>query len=243
MQIEVLESADALSLAVAGQFVRLTTTAARERGRCAVALSGGSTPRGVYQLLAQEPLRSRVLWDQIEFFWGDERHVPVDHPDSNYRMVAETLLSKVPIRPRNIHRIHAEIADPALAAQEYEDDMRATFGAVAVPRFDLILLGIGADGHTASLFPGTSALAERRRWCVANWVSALGAYRLTMTLPVLNAARTATFVVSGAEKAAIVRDAVRGTRDVPARLVQPAGGDLQWLLDRAAAGELADAAP
>jgi 6-phosphogluconolactonase len=241
--IEIAGSADALSHAVAEQFARVTTAAVRARGQCSVALAGGSTPKNVYRRLAEEPFRSRVVWDQIQFFWGDERHVPVDHPDSNYRMAAETLLSKVPVRARNIHRMHGEIRDADLAAREYEDVMRASFNERdAVPRFDLILLGLGGDGHTASLFPGTPALAERQRWCVANWVDTLSAYRLTVTLPVLNAARVVVFTVGGSEKASIVRDVLRGPRDVPARLVQPSDGELWWMLDRAAAGELGETA-
>lgn len=240
--IEVAGSADALSHAVAAQFVRLTTEAVRARGRCAVALAGGSTPKGVYRQLAYEPFRSRVPWGEIEFFWGDERHVPVDHADSNYRMAAETLLSKVPVRLEQIHRVHTEIADAARAAQEYEDEIRLAIGeGDATPRFDLVLLGLGADGHTASLFPGTAALAEQRLLCVANWVPALGAHRITMTLPMLNAARDVTFIVSGAEKAAIVREVVHGSdpsRELPAASVQPTDGELWWMLDRAAAGEL-----
>ena len=240
-QIEIAGSADALNHAVAEQFVRVTTAAVRARGQCSVALAGGSTPKNVYRLLSDEPFRSRVVWDQIRFFWGDERHVPVDHPDSNYRMAAETLLSKVPVRARNIHRMHGEIRDADLAAREYEDAMRTSFNERdAPPRFDLILLGLGGDGHTASLFPGTLALAERQRWCVANWVNTLNAYRLTLTLPVLNAARVVLFTVSGSEKASIVRDLLRGTRDVPARLVQPSDGELWWMLDRDAAGELGE---
>jgi 6-phosphogluconolactonase len=240
--IEIAESADALSHAVAEQFARVTTAAVRARGHCSVALAGGSTPKNVYRLLSGEPFRSRVVWDQIQFFWGDERHVPVDHQDSNYRMAAETMLSKVPVRARNIHRIHGEIRDADLAAREYEDVLRASFKERdSAPRFDLILLGLGRDGHTASLFPGTPALAERQRWCVANWVDTLSAYRLTLTLPVLNAARVVLFTVSGSEKAPIVREVLRGTRDVPARLVQPFDGDLRWMLDRAAAGELGEA--
>ena len=240
-RIEVAESADALGHAAAERFARLTIDAVRARGRCSVALSGGTTPRRVYQLLASEPLRSRVPWEQIEFFWGDERHVPTDHADSNYRMAAEALLSKVPVRPKRIHHIRAEIADAALAAQEYEVEIRTAFGEPhTTPRFDLILLGLGADGHTASLFPGTTALGERHRLCVANWVAALGAHRITMTLPLINAARDVVFIVSGAEKAAMVGQVLRGgtASPAPATLVQPADGEIWWMLDREAAGEV-----
>jgi 6-phosphogluconolactonase len=247
MRIEVAESADALSRAVADLFVRVTTDAVRARSRCAVALSGGSTPKSIYRLLASEPFRARVQWEQIEFFWGDERHVPLDHADSNYRMAAETLLSKVPVRPRRIHHVRAGIPDAALAAQEYEDDIRSTLGADAMPRFDLILLGLGADGHTASLFPGTAAVTERQRLCVANWVPRFNAHRITMTFPLINAARLVAFIVSGADKAAIVQDVLhrrgearRAPADLtlpPACLVEPVDGDLWWMLDRDAAGK------
>ena len=241
-KIEVAESPSALNEAVAKHFVRMTTAAASARGRCAVAFSGGSTPKGMYRTLAYEPFRSRVPWSQIEFFWSDERHVPADHAESNYRMAAETLLSKVPVRLEQIHRMHTEMADATLAAQAYEDEIRAAFGeADTLPRFDLILLGLGPDGHTASLFPGTSALAERRRLVVADWVPSLGAYRITMTLPLLNAARAVVFIVSGAAKAPIVREVLRPSapsRDLPSRLVVPTDGDLSWMLDRAAARDL-----
>jgi 6-phosphogluconolactonase len=245
---EIAESIDALNQALAERFARLTMEAIRARGRCFVALSGGATPRGVYQLLATEPYRSRVLWDQIDVFWGDERHVPPDHADSNYGMTAETLLSKVPVSPKKIHRVHAEIPDANLAAHEYDAEIRAAFGGSEnMPRFDLNLLGLGADGHTASLFPGTLALDERRQLCVANWVEKLGAYRITMTLPLINASRVIVFMVSGAEKARIVREVLQGAEaapaarhapPLPASLVRPVDGELWWMLDRAAAGAL-----
>ena len=239
-KVEVADSVDALSRMIAEQFVRVTTAALRERGRCAVALSGGSTPKRVYQVLAGEPFRSRALWDQIDFFWGDERHVPVDHPDSNYRMAAEALLSKVPVRPTKIHRIHSEIPDAALAAHQYDAEIRTTCGdPTGTPRFDLVFLGLGTDGHTASLFPGTPAVDERRRLCVENWVVALGAFRITLTLPLINAARVVTFVASGAEKLAIVQRVLQDGdgSPLPAQLVRPSDGELWWMLDRAAAGE------
>jgi 6-phosphogluconolactonase len=230
VRIEVAESADTLSHLVAEQFVRLTTGALRERGRCAVALSGGSTPKRVYRDLATESFRPRALWDQI------------DHRDSNYGMTAETLLSRVPVRAEKIHRVHGEIRDAALAAQEYETEIRTTCAEpVAIPRFDLVLLGLGADGHTASLFPGTAALDERRRLYVENWVPALNAYRITMTLPLINAARTVMFVVSGAEKAAMVRRVLRdgdAPAPLPSQRIRPTGGQLCWMLDRAAAEQL-----
>jgi 6-phosphogluconolactonase len=247
MTIEIFDTADGVHRAAAEAFVRVTTDAIDAGRRCAVALSGGSTTKRLYQLLATPPFSSRIRWSDIHFFWGDERHVPPDHPDSNYKMAAEAMLSKVPVAPAQIHRTPAEIADAERAAQEYEDDIRAFFGGEAVPRFDLIHLGVGEDGHTASLFPGTPALDERNRLCVANWVPKLGAYRITLTLPVLNAGGTVMFIVTGAEKAPIVRQVLRGGQSagaaathasaLPAQLVQPTDGELWWLLDRATAGE------
>jgi 6-phosphogluconolactonase len=210
-------------------------------GRCTIALAGGSTPRTLYRALAHGALRAQVPWSRIEFFWGDERHVPPDHPQSNYRMAHETLLSTVPVGPEQIHRIHAEEADAGAAASAYENEIRATVPAEeGPPRFDLILLGLGPDGHTASLFPGSDALSERERLCVANWVAAMNAYRITMTLPLLNAARAVMFIVSGADKAAIVRQVVRRDHpgpEFPAELVHP-DGELLWMLDREAASAL-----
>jgi 6-phosphogluconolactonase len=237
-RIDVAESADALSHHVAEQFVRLTTDALQTRGRCAVALSGGSTPRAVYQLLAAPAFRGRVRWSDIHFFWGDERHVPPDHPDSNYRMAVEAMLSNVPVPPANVHRMRGERPDAGVAAREYEAEILACVDDDPTPRFDLIHLGIGTDGHTASLFPGSAALGEAERLCVANWIATLGAYRITLTLPVLNAARAIAFIATGAAKASIVQQALSSPAEspLPAQLIQPVDGDLWWILDRAAAG-------
>jgi 6-phosphogluconolactonase len=239
MLIHVSSSADDLSLAAAEQFARVTSDAVTLRGRCAVALAGGSTPRGLYAALAHTAsLRARVPWSHIDFFWGDERCVPPDHADSNFRMAHESLLSSVPVAPDHIHRIAGELYDASVAARLYESEIVATlFAPEQMPRFDLILLGLGTDGHTASLFPGTPALAERQRLCVDNWVPASGARRITMTLPLINAAQTVMFMVSGPDKAAIVRAVQqrRGSEDAfPAQLVQP-DGELLWMLDRDAA--------
>jgi 6-phosphogluconolactonase len=240
MRVEVAENAEVLSHLVAEQFVRLTTDAIDSRGRCAVALSGGSTPKSVYQLLAAPAFRSRVRWSDIHFFWGDERHVPPDHPDSNYRMAVEAMLSKVPVPPANVHRVRGELSDAEQAAREYEHTVRACVGGEPMPRFDLIDLGIGTDGHTASLFPGSAGLEERERVCVANWIATLDTYRITLTLPTLNAARAVIFIVKGAEKASIVQRVLSDPvgESLPAQLVRPADGTLLWMLDRAAAGEL-----
>jgi 6-phosphogluconolactonase len=240
MRVEVAENAEVLSHLVAEQFVRLTTDAIDSRGRCAVALSGGSTPKSVYQLLAAPAFRSRVRWSDIHFFWGDERHVPPDYPDSNYRMAVEAMLSKVPVPPANVHRVRGELSDAEQAAREYEHTVRACVGGEPMPRFDLIDLGIGTDGHTASLFPGSAGLEERERVCVANWIATLDTYRITLTLPTLNAARAVIFIVKGAEKASIVQRVLSDPvgESLPAQLVRPADGTLLWMLDRAAAGEL-----
>jgi len=240
MRIQVSSSADDLSLAAAEQFARVTGEAVTLRGRCTVALAGGSTPRGLYQALAYTAaLRARVPWAHIDFFWGDERCVPPDHPDSNYRMAHEALLSSVPVVPDRIHRIAGELDEPGAAARLYEAEIVATLSSrEPMPRFDLILLGLGTDGHTASLFPGTPALAERQRLCVDSWMPATGARRVTMTLPLINAARTVLFVVSGPDKASIVQSVQQrqGSEGaLPAQLVQPEGGELLWMLDRAAA--------
>jgi 6-phosphogluconolactonase len=178
-----------------------------------------------------------VPWAHIDFFWGDERCVAPDHPDSNFRMAHEALLSSVPVAPDHIHRIAGELYDASVAARLYEAEILATLSPrEPMPRFDLILLGLGTDGHTASLFPGTPALAERERICVDNWVPASGARRVTVTLPLINAARTVMFVVSGPDKASIVRVVQhrQGEDALPAQLVQP-DGELLWMLDRDAA--------
>lgn len=241
MKIDVAEHADALNHCVAEQFVRLTTEAVEARGRCAVALSGGSTPKNVYQLLAAPAFRARVRWGDIHFFWGDERHVPPDHPDSNYRMAVEAMLSKVPVPPANVHRVRSELPDAEPSAREYEETIRACVAGASLPRFDVIHLGIGTDGHTASLFPGSAALAERERLCVANWVEKFAGYRITLTLPILNAARAAIFIVTGAAKAPIIQQVLRdrdATPPFPAQLIRPQDGECWWMLDQAAAGEL-----
>jgi 6-phosphogluconolactonase len=230
---------DALSLAAADEFARIAVEAVAARETCAVALAGGSTPRQLYQTLAHaDAVRARVPWDRIEFFWGDERHVPPDHPDSNFRMANEALFASAPVAPAQIHRIHAEAADAATAASDYEAEILTTLRSKSgIPSFDLVLLGLGTDGHTASLFPGTPALVERHRICVANWVGALGVHRITITLPLINAARAVMFVVSGVDKASIVRDVLQPDASrpaLPAQLVRPRG-DLLWMLDDPAA--------
>jgi 6-phosphogluconolactonase len=213
-----------------------------------LALSGGSTPLALYRLLAG-PAGERLPWPAVHVFWGDERAVPPGHPDSNYRAARETLLDHVPLPPANVHRVPTEGGDPARAAAAYAAELRRFFGLArgGWPRFELVLLGLGADGHTASLFPGSAVLGERRRLVAAPWVEGLGAFRVTLTPPVFNHARAVAFLVSGAAKAAsLVRAlAAEGSaEETPARLIRPRAGELLWLVDRAAArrlpGEAAD---
>lgn len=206
-----------------------------------MALSGGSTPRNLYALLANDrALRVAVPWEKTHFFWGDERHVPPDHADSNYRMAHEAMLSKVPVPPANVHRIQGEQWDAGQAAEAYERTLREYFRIAAgqFPCFDLVLLGMGPDGHTASLFPGTTALREQVHLVTANWVEKFNAYRITLTPPVLNRAACVLFLVSGEEKAETLRAVLQGEEQpdrFPAQLIHPTGGSLVWLVDRAAA--------
>jgi 6-phosphogluconolactonase len=210
------------------------------RDVASVALAGGSTPRGLYRLLATDArYRDAVAWARVELFWGDERHVPPDHPDSNYGMAAAELLAHVPIHPARVHRIQGEHPDVHAAAAAYEQDIRRTIPTDGVvPQLDLVLLGLGADGHTASLFPGTAAVRERDRLVVAHYVEAVQAERITMTLPLLNAARHVLFVVTGSDKADAVRRVLDTGEPLPAAAVRPTQGELTWLVDRAAARDL-----
>ncbi len=228
-----------------GGGVRAAGTQAARQGSCfRVALSGGSTPRRTYEMLAEAPFRDMVDWKRVHFFWGDERCVPPEHPDSNYRMALEALLSRVPAAPARIHRIEAERADADTAAREYQREIIRVFGGTEdapTPVFDLILLGLGPDGHTASLFPGTAALREVERRVVANFVPKLAARRMTFTYPLLNRAANLVFVTTGAEKSAILAEVLEGPEDLerlPAQGVKPSAGTLTWIVDAGAAAKL-----
>ncbi len=241
-EIRVLTTPQDLFAAAAEEIVRLANEAVAERGRFTIALSGGSTPKSLYTLLATNA-RTMLPWERMFFFWGDERHVPPTDPDSNYRMANEALLSKVSVPPANVFRVPAENPEAATVAKEYESTLKRFFQTEAgqFPRFDLILLGMGPDGHTASLFPGTAGLAERSRWVIANWVEKLKTHRLSFTLPVLNAARCVAFLVSGTDKAQVLKSVLQENvagEQYPAKLVQPVDGRLVWFLDRAAASAL-----
>lgn len=201
-----------------------------------VALSGGSTPKLMFQILAEQ-FREQVSWDGIQFFWSDERHVPPDHPESNYRMAHEALLSHVPVAPENVHRVHSENPNAADAASEYEQVLRDVTKQ-NLPRLDLIFLGLGTDGHTASIFPGSEVLHENKRLVAAPYVEKFKSYRITMTLPLLNNGATVVFLISGAEKAEIVKDVFEGENKYPAQAVKPTQGELIWMLDEEAAAGL-----
>ena len=242
-EVRVFRDAAELTRAAADEISSLIAEVLRASDRFAWALSGGSTPRGLYRLLASEPYRERLPWHAVHFFWGDERHVPPDHPESNFRMARETMLDAVPVPPANIHRIAGEEPDAERAARLYEAELRSFFDLVPGewPRFDLVLLGLGKDGHTASLFPGSAAVRERERLVVAPWVEAQQAFRITLTPPVLSRARCALFLVSGAEKAAALRAVVEGERDPDLYPAQAVEGNRLWMVDRAAARLLSSA--
>ena len=227
-----------LAQTAAGMFAQLASQAISARGSFSVALSGGTTPRRLYETLAMPKSLNAVEWSKVHLFWGDERCVPPTDPDSNYRMVKESLLDHLPLPAENIYRMRGEL-EPQEAARQYQSLLHGHFfpdqepDASLPPRFDLILLGLGTDGHTASLFPETAALQENSRWVAANYVEKLESWRLTLTLPVLNAARVVIFLVSGAAKADVLEKIGQIDQPgevLPARLVQPQDGKLLWLV-------------
>ena len=238
-EIRILNSPADLFQAAATEFAALASQAVGSTGRFSVALSGGSTPKSLYTLLASGSAAD-IPWEKIFFFFGDERFVPPDHPDSNYRMARETgLLAKVP--DNHVFRLRTEEGDADGAALEYEQTLRTFFNLAPgeFPRFDLVFLGLGPDGHTASLFPGTAALSEKHRLVVANWVDKFKSYRITFTLPVLNHAACVMFLVAGADKASMVREVLMNEKaDLPSHKVHPESGRLVWLLDQAAGKNL-----
>jgi 6-phosphogluconolactonase len=247
--VRVLPDGPAVRRAAAEEFAARTDAAVRARGVAFVALSGGSTPRGLHALLAdpEEPFRARVPWARLHVFWGDERPVPPDDSHSNYRMALDTLLDHVPIPPEQVHRVAGEDPDPERAAERYARELHEVFAAHGRlergwPRFDLVILGMGADGHTASLFPGAGAVHEASRPVVAVWVAKLGSHRITLTPPVLNRADAVLFLVTGGEKAETLAAVLEGRLEpdvYPSQAIRPAAGALTWLVDRAAAARLA----
>ena len=239
-RVQVFDDAEAVARGAAERFVELGQAAIDARGCFSVGLAGGSTPKRTYELLASEAYREQLNWSKVHIFFGDERCVPPDHSESNYRMANEALISRVSIPPPNVHRING-LGDAVANASLYEDELRTFFNPASWPRFDLVLLGMGDDGHTASLFPGTKALAERQAWVVANWVEKVGAFRITLTAPAINHAANIAFLVTGATKAERLLEVLRGALDpekLPSQLIQPLDGSLFWLVDKAAAGRL-----
>jgi 6-phosphogluconolactonase len=238
--ILVFETPEEVALAAAERFVGHARESISDQGLFSVALSGGNTPRRMYELLATEPFKARVGWSRVHIFFGDERTVPPDHPDSNYRLAREALISHVAIPPNNVHPING-VGDAVINARLYESELKLFFSGAEWPRFDLVLLGLGKDGHTASLFPGTTALSEKRAWVVANWIEDFRAYRITLTAPAINAAVNVEFLVTGADKAPALAAVLDGPRDperLPAQLIKPESGSLRWLLDAEAASKL-----
>src|SRR5271165_251071 len=238
--IEVFATAADLFHAAAEEFARVGRLAIGAQGRFSVALSGGSTPKALYSLLASN--YADFVWNRVFLFFGDERHVPPTDPESNYRMVEESLLTKIAIPAENVFRVAAENPDASAAASDYEAQLRRFFElrSSEFPRFDLILLGMGPDGHTASLFPDSAALDEQSRLVVANWVAKFNTHRITFTFPVLNRAAEVMFLASGADKADMLHQVLEGKSDppLPSQRVQPSDGKLLWMLDEAAAAKL-----
>lgn len=243
-EIRILADAAAIAKRAAEEFVQAAAAAVRERGAFRVALAGGSTPKALYGLLAGDAvLRSQVPWDKIQVFFGDERHVGPGHPDSNFRMASETMLSKVPLNANQVTRIKGEYPDAAQAAREYEEAIASHFGLRAgeLPRFDLLLSGMGNEGHTLSLFPGTKALHADGRIVVRNWVGKLYTERITITAPAACASAEILFMVTGADKALALKGVLEGPYEpeqLPAQLLQPKKGKLLWLVDTAAGSML-----
>lgn len=243
VHLVVAEDLNGVAQLGADLFVELARKAIAAGHDFAVALSGGSTPRLMHRLLAGDPYRAAVDWSRVRFYWGDDRHVAPDDPDSNFRMARETLLDAVPLREEQIHRMRTEETDAGVAADRYEQELRQYFHLAPgqLPRFDLIYLGMGPDGHTASLFPHTAALRVEDRLVVANPVPKLNTDRITLTAPVINHAAAVAFLVAGSDKApalAAVLDGPRDPDEYPSQRIHPSDGDLYWYVDRAAASQV-----
>jgi 6-phosphogluconolactonase len=242
--VRILANLDTIARRAAQEFVQSATQAVSAKGSFSVALSGGSTPKALYSLLANDAaLRSQLPWDKMSLYFGDERSVGPDHADSNFRMANETLLSKDPLKPEQVFRIKGEYSDTEKAALEYEQALRASFKIAEgqFPRFDLVLLGMGNEGHTASLFPGTKALHETKRLVVRNWVGKLYTNRITLTAPAINNAARVIFMITGADKALALKGVLEGPYEpeqLPAQMIQPSSGQLLWLVDTIAGGML-----
>jgi 6-phosphogluconolactonase len=241
--IIICDDRDALNVEIANRFVAIARDSIAARDRFMVALSGGSTPKALFELLATDAWRDQVDWARTHLFWGDERFVPKDHGDSNYRMTREALISKIDIPEGNVHRVQTEGGTPDEVAHIYAGTLRSVFGLGddGIPRFDLMHLGLGDDGHTASMFPGTTAMHESEKLVVAVWVEKFQQHRITTTPPVINNAAEVQFLVAGASKKDVVPQVIRGAYEpdrLPSQTVKPHDGVLRWLLDRDAAAGL-----
>lgn len=243
-EIRILPDGAAIAKRAAQEFVRAAAAAVNSKGSFNVALAGGSTPKALYSLLVNDlALRSQVPWDKMHLFFGDERHVAPDHPDSNFRMATEAMISKSPLKPGQATRIKGEYFDAEQAALEYEKALREYFKLKEgeYPRFDLLLAGMGNEGHTLSLFPGTKALHADGRLVVRNWIGKLYTERITLTAPAASNAALVLFMVTGADKAPALKAVLEGPfepEQLPAQLLQPQNGKSLWLVDTAAASML-----
>ncbi|RDV16836.1 6-phosphogluconolactonase [Pontibacter diazotrophicus] len=240
--LKIFEDKAKLSKAAAELFVQKAQEAVKQNGRFTVALTGGSSPVQLYTLLAQLPYREQVPWEKTFVFWGDERWVPLTANENNARMAMEILLNKVPVPEDQVYPMWKEDTEPEAFAQQYEQLLQQHFGQ-QTPQFDLILLGMGDDGHTASLFPGTEVLHEQSRWVQAYYLEPQSMYRVTLTAPLINQAKTICFLTFGANKAPALHEVLEGERNpekYPSQLIQPQDGEVVWLVDESAASQLAE---
>ncbi len=241
-QVIVCEDGAEVARRAAERFIEIAREATNANGKFSVALAGGSTPKKLYELLASDEYRDQIEWPKVHIFFGDERCVPPDDAESNYRMANEAMLARVHVPPQNVHRMVGD-GDAVANARLYEDELRGYFEEEQWPRFDLVLLGMGDDGHTASLFPGSQALQETSAWATANWVEKFQTFRITLSAPAINHAAHVLFLITGAGKAARLPEVIKGERDtnrLPSQLIQPQaeGGKLEWLIDKDAAANL-----
>ncbi|PYS94038.1 MAG: 6-phosphogluconolactonase [Acidobacteria bacterium] len=240
--VRIFEDSEAVARAATERFIELAREAIDARSRFSVALAGGSTPKRVYELLASDEFKDQVDWAKVHIFFGDERCVPPDHHESNYRMAREALLAQVMLPLENVHRMIGE-GDAVANARLYEDELRQFFDGAQWPQLDLVMLGMGDDGHTASLFPGSRALHEDKAWVTANWVEKFSTFRITLTAPAINHAAHIMFIVTGAGKTDRLPEVLKGPREtdrLPSQLIHPVNGTLEWFTDKAAAAKLSN---
>jgi 6-phosphogluconolactonase len=237
VRISVFDDLQSLSQSAAELFQSLSQAVIAARGRFAVALSGGTTPRLLYKLLGSVPYLNTIDWRRVYLFWADERCVPSDHPESNYRLVRDTLLENIPLPKRNVHNVQGE-ADPEEAARAYEQDIKAFYNTVTIPSFDLIILGVGVDGHTASLFPGSSSSLAAARIAIPVYLAEPQVNRVSLTIPVINHASNVLFLVAGRAKAGVLQNILYqgNSKGYPAGQILTENGTVAWFLDREAAG-------